>query len=296
MTSSPTRSRRWLTSSGCPWSKRGRPWRPAWSNWPALTSWERRPRDRTAPVRGFRQAMIPSWRARYRERPAYPVLANITQWNRLRGFVAPGSLTIRRFRCESSSVSPSMPVRNEIHTPPGTAVAEAPPTENLRSPRLLLASSRRDAGSNSTTALPLTDVLATTYRCRPAGSTERSLTVSPEWSLIRLTMAPELALMRRTVRRKPTHSVPLPPGATATNPDLLWLPDSCHDRVTARVDRLTWYSTRLTEWPAGRAPYTQTDPAPRLMPNTGNFGPTVTKAPDNGIRLSRYPRPSLAST
>src|SRR5215472_1104791 len=95
----------------------------------------------------------------------------------------------------SSTVRSFIPVRNDAHTPPGTAVSAEGPAEDSA-----VMASRRPVLAPYSDTQPLLPDHAETYRYRPAGSTEALTTVRPAGSLIVATVAPVLASSRSSVR------------------------------------------------------------------------------------------------
>src|SRR5579859_4455540 len=130
----------------------------------------------------------------------------------------PGGAIMLRPRWRRCRVTPSIPVRNEAHTPPGTAVSEAPATDSVTRPRERVTSRRPDLASNSNMTLPSmpppTRCAADTYMAVPAGSTEMSLTSRPGGRVTLARTAPVRVARRSSLLFEPIHTEPPGPAVT----------------------------------------------------------------------------------
>src|SRR5215472_9008723 len=151
------------------------------------------------------------------------VVSYIGQWKipfaGRKAMPGPGGLIIRRpfwLRC---TVRPSIPVRNEAQTPPGTAVSQAPATESLIRPPERTASRCPDLASYLSITPPVIPPparrAAETYRTGPAGSPEMSLTSRPDARIALARCFPVPVSRRSKLRFEPIHTESAGPAVMA---------------------------------------------------------------------------------
>src|SRR5580692_684025 len=101
----------------------------------------------------------------------------------------------------SNPLWPSIPVRNQTQTPPGSAVSQAPPADHFRAPPTAWASRRPVlAVYSSTTAPPEVSRAAVAYRVVAPGLTARPESSRPDGKTARSSTAPVRTETRSRVR------------------------------------------------------------------------------------------------
>src|ERR1700733_8511968 len=152
-------------------------------------------------------------------------------------------------RAPSSPLSPSIPVRNQTQTPPGSAVSQAPPADHFSAPPSARASRRPVlAVYSSTTAPPAVSCAAVAYRVAASGLTARPESSRPDGRTARGSTARVRADTRSSVRPAPAHTDPAGPAAGAGGS----FPGTDRERTVASVRGLT--SSSIEGRPAASCP------------------------------------------
>src|SRR5580658_7835108 len=160
-------------------------------------------------------------------------------------------------RALSSPLCPSIPVRNETQTPPGTAVSQAPPADHFSVAPSDWATSPPVPAEYSSTTAPygFGSRAAAAYRFSPPGPAARAVRSRPGGRTARASTAPVLADTRSRVRPAPAQTDP--GGPAVTTQARVDGPGRGTERIVASAPGL---ASTSTGWPPGPDPGTHSTP------------------------------------